>query len=70
VRVPDPVRAAEHFAFLVVGATLDRVMFEGEAAVPPAAELEERARAGVEVWLAAYAEGLPGRSRGGGRDRQ
>ncbi|NEK60009.1 TetR/AcrR family transcriptional regulator [Geodermatophilus sabuli] len=54
LRVPDPRRAAEHLAFLVVGATLDRVMFEGEAAVPPAAELEALARDGVEVFLSAY----------------
>jgi TetR/AcrR family transcriptional repressor of mexJK operon len=55
LRVPDPRRAAEHFAFLVVGATLDRVMFDGEAAVPPAAEAKALARDGVEVFLSAYA---------------
>ncbi|MFW3171664.1 TetR/AcrR family transcriptional regulator [Geodermatophilus sp. CPCC 206100] len=54
LRAPDPRTAAEHLAFLVVGPILDRVMFEGEAAVPEAAELDRRARAGVEVFLAAY----------------
>ncbi len=54
LRVPEPRRAAEHFAFLVVGPTLDHVMFEGEGAVPDGPELEARARAGVEVFLAAY----------------
>ncbi|MGY1591926.1 TetR/AcrR family transcriptional regulator [Geodermatophilus sp. SYSU D00708] len=54
LRVPDGRLAAEHFAFLVVGATLDRVMFEGEGAVPEGAELDRRARAGVEAFLAAY----------------
>ncbi len=61
LRVPDPLRAAEHFAFLVVGPTLDRVMFEGEAAVPSPPELADRARAGVEVFLAAHAA-HPGRT--------
>jgi TetR/AcrR family transcriptional repressor of mexJK operon len=54
LRAPDPARAAEHFAFLVVGPTLDRVMFEGEAAVPAAAELDRLAEGAVEVFLAAY----------------
>ncbi|MGY1692747.1 TetR/AcrR family transcriptional regulator [Geodermatophilus sp. SYSU D01105] len=54
LRVADPRLAAEHFAFLVVGPTLDRVMFEGEGAVPDGAELDRRARAGVEVFLAAH----------------
>ena len=57
LRVPDPVRAAEHLAFLVVGPTLDRVMFEGEAAVPGPAELERLADDGVAVFLAAYGRG-------------
>lgn len=54
LRVPDPYRAAEHFAFLVVGPTLDRVMFEGEAAVPGPAERARLADDGVAVFLAAY----------------
>jgi TetR/AcrR family transcriptional regulator, mexJK operon transcriptional repressor len=54
LRTPDARTAAEHLAFLVVGPTLDAVMFEGEAAVPDAAELDRRARAGVEAFLAAY----------------
>ena len=54
LRVPDPARAAEHFAFLVVGPTLDRVMFEGAAAVPEPAEQDQLADDAVAVFLAAY----------------
>jgi TetR/AcrR family transcriptional regulator, mexJK operon transcriptional repressor len=54
LRVPDPDRAAEHFAFLVVGPTLDRVMFEAEAAVPGPAERRRLADDAVAVFLAAY----------------
>ena len=54
LRVPDPDRAAQHFAFLVVGSTLDRVMFEGEAALPGPAERDRLADDGVAVFLAAY----------------
>jgi TetR/AcrR family transcriptional repressor of mexJK operon len=54
LRIGDADRAAEHFAFLVVGSTLDRVMFEGEAAIPDAAEADRLAADGVAVFLAAY----------------
>jgi TetR/AcrR family transcriptional repressor of mexJK operon len=57
LRVHDATRAAEHFAFLVVGPTLDRVMFEGEAAVPSTDELDRQAQDAVEVFLAAYRVG-------------
>ena len=54
LRIGDPERAAEHFAFLVVGATLDRAMFEGEAGIPSGSELDRLADSGAEVFLAAY----------------
>ncbi|SDI98789.1 transcriptional regulator, TetR family [Actinokineospora alba] len=53
LRVGDSELAAEHFAFLVVGASLDRALFE--AATPPAAaEVEKRAHAGIDAFLRAY----------------
>lgn len=54
LRIHDAETAAQHFAFLVVGATLDRVMFEGEAAIPSGPELDRLADSGVEAFLAAY----------------
>jgi len=54
LRVPDPVRAAEHFAFLVVGAVLDRVMFEGADATPDADERDRIGDAAVVAFMAAY----------------
>src|SRR5690606_1968294 len=50
--VPDVRRAAEQFAYLVVGAPLDRAMLVGEA--PGAAERAACAREGVETFLARY----------------
>jgi TetR/AcrR family transcriptional regulator, mexJK operon transcriptional repressor len=52
--VPDPQRAAEHFAFLVLGATLDRAMFEGEQSVPSNPELQRTADDAARAFLAAY----------------
>jgi TetR/AcrR family transcriptional repressor of mexJK operon len=52
--VPDPQRAADHFAFLVLGATLDRAMFEGEQSVPSDAELRRTADEATRAFLAAY----------------
>jgi TetR/AcrR family transcriptional regulator, mexJK operon transcriptional repressor len=55
LRIPDPRLAAEQFAFLVIGASLDRALFDA-AARPHATELvEARALAGVEVFLRAHA---------------
>ncbi|OLR93536.1 TetR/AcrR family transcriptional regulator [Actinokineospora bangkokensis] len=45
---PDPDLAAEHFAFLVLGASLDRALFTDEPPQPG------RARAGAEAFLRAY----------------
>jgi TetR/AcrR family transcriptional repressor of mexJK operon len=52
LEVPDPAVASEHFAFLVMGADLDRGMF-----APPSPDVDEihaRARQGVAVFLRAY----------------
>lgn len=50
--VDDPVRAAEHFAFLVLGAPLDRALFTGK--VPSRAKIDATAKAGVDAFLRAY----------------
>lgn len=49
----DPVLAAEHFAFLVMGADLDRGLFAATTPAPDA--IEHRAVAGVATFLRAYA---------------
>jgi len=49
-----PRRAAEHFAFLVLGATLDRAMFEGEQSIPSDAELQRTADDAARAFLVAY----------------
>ncbi|MET0736398.1 MAG: TetR/AcrR family transcriptional regulator [Microbacterium sp.] len=50
--IGDPLIAAEHFAFLVLGAELDRRMF-GDTRTS-AADVEARAIAGAETFLRAY----------------
>lgn len=53
VRIDDPDTAAEHFAFLVLGATLDRALFESDQ--PPDSDtVRSCATAGVETFLRAY----------------
>ncbi|WP_067524011.1 TetR/AcrR family transcriptional regulator C-terminal domain-containing protein [Nocardia uniformis] len=48
-----PELAAEHFAFLVMGASLNRALFE--ATTPYAPEgIEKRAHAGIDTFLRAY----------------
>lgn len=57
LRAPDPKRAAEHFAFLVLGSTLDRALF-GEADGRAGAEARTSAADdGVRAFLAAYRAG-------------
>jgi len=51
--VGDPVVAAEHFAFLVIGADLDRGMFGRHE--PDADAIRARSAAGVAAFLRAYA---------------
>lgn len=53
LRVDDPALAAAHFAFLVLGAPLDRAMFCGVEDGPPA-DLERQANQAVRAFLAAY----------------
>lgn len=57
LRAVDPRRASEHFAFLVLGAALDRAMFEGRDTLPTADALSRTADEGVRAFIAAY--GLP-----------
>jgi TetR/AcrR family transcriptional repressor of mexJK operon len=54
LRVENPMMAAEHFAFLSMGATLDRALFTENDQLPTPEQVESRARAGVEVFLRAY----------------
>lgn len=53
LKAADPRLAAEHFAFLVMGADLDRGMFTGT--VPSRTAVRSRATAGAGVFAAAYA---------------
>lgn len=53
MRLGDPPLAAWHFAYLVLGPSLDRAMFCGDEELPPT-ELERQADAAVRVFLAAY----------------
>ncbi|TNM70250.1 TetR/AcrR family transcriptional regulator [Streptomyces sp. NP160] len=57
--VTSPDLAAEHFAFLVMGADLDRGML-GEPP-PPAARIRERAAAGVDAFWRAHLPDQTGR---------
>lgn len=50
----DAAEAAEHFAFLVMGAPLDRAMFITDTAQPDLSAIERRAERGVAVFLRAY----------------
>jgi len=50
--IDDPVVAAEHFAFLVIGADLDRGMFGPQEPDPD--EIRSRSAAGVAAFLRAY----------------
>ncbi|MGA1836146.1 TetR/AcrR family transcriptional regulator [Herbiconiux sp. 11R-BC] len=52
LQVPDPDLAAEHFAFLVLGASLDRAMFDSTALAPVV--VVQRARAGADAFVRAY----------------
>jgi TetR/AcrR family transcriptional repressor of mexJK operon len=51
--IADPVVAAEHFSFLVIGADLDRGMFGPQQ--PDADRIRTRSAAGVAAFLRAYA---------------
>jgi TetR/AcrR family transcriptional regulator, mexJK operon transcriptional repressor len=53
LRVDDPAVAARHFAFLILGSSLDRAMF-GIGGEHAKKDLERLADEGVRVFLAAY----------------
>ena len=55
LRIDDPESAAEHFAFLAIGASLDRALFDARTDAAGAAAAVERAERGVAVFLRAYA---------------
>lgn len=55
--VPDPQIAAQHFAWLLLGQSLDKAMFNDPNDTPSIDELERLADAAVSVFLSAY--GLP-----------
>lgn len=55
LHAPDAERAGEHFAFLTIGASLDRGMFEPELPPGAAATAHERAESGARAFLRAYA---------------
>jgi TetR/AcrR family transcriptional repressor of mexJK operon len=50
----DPLLAAKHFAFLILGTPLDKAMFYGEDTGFTDADLERFADEGVRVFLRAY----------------
>jgi TetR/AcrR family transcriptional repressor of mexJK operon len=53
----QPRIAAEHFAFLVMGAPLDRALFSDSKGLPSQRELDKQVAAGVTAFLRAYAPG-------------
>jgi TetR/AcrR family transcriptional repressor of mexJK operon len=55
LRVPDARRAAEQFAYLVVGAPLDRALLTGT--IPSKEQITACASDGVETFLARYGAG-------------
>lgn len=54
LRIDDPLLAAQHFAWLILGIPLDRGMFLPAAEARAGATVEELAVAAVAVFLAAY----------------
>lgn len=52
--IPEPRLAAEHFAFLIVGRPIDQALFDGATAVLADLDVDAHAKAGVNVFLAAY----------------
>ena len=54
LNAPEPSLAAEHFAFLIVGRPIDQALFDGAPEVVTNLDVDAYARAGIEVFLAAY----------------
>src|SRR5690606_30831991 len=55
LHVPDPMLAAEQFAYLAIGAALDRAVYAAPTAAADPARLSAAAAAGVATFLAAHA---------------
>ena len=55
LRIDDPEVAAEHFAFLAIGASLDRALFDSDTDAAGADAAVERAERGAAAFLRAYA---------------
>ncbi len=54
LNIPEPSLAAEHFAFLIVGRPIDQALFDGAPKVLADFDVDAYAKAGVDVFLAAY----------------
>ena len=54
LRAPEPAVAAEHFAFLIIGRSIDQALFLGGPQVQASVDIDDYARAGVRVFLAGY----------------
>ena len=54
LHVPEPALAAEHFAFLNIGRSIDQALFCGGPQVLTNVDVDDYVRAGVRVFLAAY----------------
>jgi TetR/AcrR family transcriptional repressor of mexJK operon len=54
LRIPEPSVAAEHFAFLIVGRSIDQALFHGGPQVLAGIDVDSHVRAGMRVFLAAY----------------
>jgi TetR/AcrR family transcriptional regulator, mexJK operon transcriptional repressor len=57
LRAPEPVLAAEHFAFLIVGRCIDQALFCGAQQTLAYIDVDKYVGAGVQVFLAAYRPG-------------
>jgi TetR/AcrR family transcriptional regulator, mexJK operon transcriptional repressor len=54
LQVTEPAVAAEHFAFLIIGRSIDQALFYGGPQVLAGVDVDRHVRAGVQVFLAAY----------------
>jgi TetR/AcrR family transcriptional regulator, mexJK operon transcriptional repressor len=54
LNIPQSALAAEHFAFLIVGRPIDQALFDGAREVWADFDVDDYARSGVDVFLAAY----------------
>ena len=63
LRIDDPLLAAHHFAWLILGMPLDRGMFLPAEEASGGADLDDLADAAVRVFLAAYAAAPTGARR-------